>query len=246
MNAPQPSPVRCRSIKGFTLLEMMITLAIFVLLCAAIFGIVSGVLKGSAGLVDNQNRQDQVVALNAYLKNKLADLPAQSFLLSYRRGTGDGLKLNGIVFGGNGGSIAIDATPQPNGLYLLRRGILPMTGSMPAGGGAAVVLPPGLLQDEDATLDWVPLIHDVKSIEWKFQQPTSTLWEEQWSNTANKPNIVEFTIQLAGDLQPTTMDFWIPPIAPVTLTVPTQTGTQTPTSGYQQTPNGTLTPAHGP
>ena len=32
-----------------------------------------------------------------------------------------------------------------------------------------------------------------------------------------KPNLVEFSMQPAGDLQPTTMDFWIPKINPVSV-----------------------------
>jgi len=223
---------------------MMITLAIFVLLCAAIFGIVSGVLQGSGELLDNQNRTDQMVALNAYLKNKLTTLPAQSFLLSYRRGTGDGLNQNGIVFGGAAGLIAIDATPQANGYYQLRRGLVPVNGTMPQIGGMVAVLPDGLLKDEDSSLDWMPLIHDVKHLEWKFQELTSTQWEERWQNSATKPNIVELTIQLAGDLQPTTMDFWIPPIMPATLNIPSALPSLSSTPGSTSGPQPA--PAHGP
>jgi len=225
-------PARFSKARGFTLLEMMITLAIFILLCAAIFGIVSGVLKGSSGLMDNQNRQDQITGLDAYLKNKLTRLPAQSFLMSYRRGTGDGLNQNGIVFGGNGGLVAIDATPQGNGHYVLRRGLVPLNGTIPSTGGIIGILPDGLTTDEDPSLNWIPLIQDVKTIEWKFQEPNDPQWEDSWKNASAKPNLVELTIQLAGDLQPTVMDFWIPPIVPVTLTMSQQSGT---------TQTGTLT-----
>ncbi len=53
---------------------MMITLAIFVLLAAALFGLMTGVLQSTAVLQDNQFRGDQTAALAAYIKNKLTSL----------------------------------------------------------------------------------------------------------------------------------------------------------------------------
>ncbi len=84
---------------GFTLLEMVITLGIFILLATAVFGLMTGVLESTSTLQDNQNHHDQIVALNAYLKNKLTSMPAVGTLVSYQRGTGDGLLQNGIVYG---------------------------------------------------------------------------------------------------------------------------------------------------
>jgi prepilin-type N-terminal cleavage/methylation domain-containing protein len=67
---------------GFTLLEMMITLAIFILLAAAVFGLLSGVLQSTATLQDNQNSKDQSAALNAFLKKRLGEMPVSSSLVS--------------------------------------------------------------------------------------------------------------------------------------------------------------------
>ena len=41
-------------------------------------------------------------------------------MASYRRGDGEGLIQNGIIFGNTNLATAIDAKSQPNSLYLLR------------------------------------------------------------------------------------------------------------------------------
>lgn len=202
------------------------TLAVFILLAAAVFGLMTGVLESTGTLQDNENRKDQTVALTAYLKKKLGEMPVNSTLTSYQRGDGEGLVQNGIVFGTVNLATAIDATEQPNGYYTLREA------SMAAG------LVNGEQQDarqllvqaastNDPSLLWTPLIKDIKTIDWKFLDFNQTIWVELWSSGTN-PNLVEFTMQPAGDLQPTTMDFWLPKISPVQLTVSQQQGGTTP------------------
>jgi len=217
--------------RGFTLLEMMITLAIFILLAAAVFGIMTGVLQGTSSLQDNQNRRDQIAALNAFLKNKLGEMPAASTLSSYQRGDGEGLVQNGIIFGTANQATAIDATTQANGYYALRL----TTFTTEAGPGqpqdARQVLQQAVTTN-DPTLAWTSLIGDIKTLDWKFQGLNSD-WVTIWAGSS-KPNLVEYSMQTAGDLQPTTMDFWIPNIEAASISIAPQvsgmTGTASPPS----------------
>jgi prepilin-type N-terminal cleavage/methylation domain-containing protein len=194
--------------RGFTLLEMMITLAIFILLAAAVFGILTGVLESTSTLQDNQNRSDQVSALNAYLKNKICAMPAAATLVSYQRGQGEGLTQNGIIFGTANLATAFDAKVQDNGYYTLRLTSFATTASQDAPQDARTVLQQSVTND-DPTLVWSILMKDVKTLDWKFLDFNVTQWVELWSSST-KPNLIEFSMQTAGDLQPTTMDFWIP------------------------------------
>jgi len=205
---------------GFTLMEMMITLAIFVMLSAAVFEIITGVLQSASALQDNQNRRDQLVALHDYLNRQWRGLPAKGVLISYRRGDGDGLKQNGVIFGEGQQLTALDAVLQANGYYTLR-----LTAFDPSAAPNVVASPvlifEAALTRADPGLVWTPLIHDVRHVEWKFQILNMTEWEEMWSDQNSKPNLVEFTMEQAGDLRPATMDFWIPRIDPAnTATVP--------------------------
>lgn len=218
MNAAFAPTARQRSPGGFTLLEMMITLAIFILLVAAVFGIMTGVLQSTSTLQDNQNRRDEIAALAALLKKRLGEMPADATLFSYQRGTGEGLLQNGIIFGNQNMATAVDAKLQANGYYILR--IAPFSAAPIQGQpqDSRTLLQQAVTSD-DPTLLWTPLIVDLKTLDWKFEDLNSTLWVDLWNNPA-KPNLVEFSMQPAGDLQPTTMDFWVPKIDRVSLDIP--------------------------
>jgi len=213
MNAPFLQLRRRPGNRGFTLLEMMITLAIFLLLAAAVFGLLTGILQSTSRLADNQNRRDQVAALNAFLKNKLDGMPAGSTIASYQRGDGEGLLQNGIIFGNRNLATAIDAKVQDNGYYALRLTSFATTAGSDQPQDARQVLQQGVTTD-DPTLVWTPLLGDLKTLDWKFEDFNATQWVDLW-NSSNNPNLVEFSLQPAGDLQPTTMDFWIPKIQAV-------------------------------
>jgi len=202
--------------RGFTLMEMMITLAVFILLAAAVFGLMTSVLESTSRLQDNSNHRDEVAALNAFVKKKLGEMPVSSTLLSYQRGDGAGLTQNGIVFGTQNLATAIDAKPQANGYYVLRLAVF-TTG---AGAGQVQDARQALQQavtSDDSTVAWTPLIGDLKTLDWKFLDFNATVWVDLWSSSA-KPNLVEFSMQPAGDSQPTTMDFWLPKIEAVSVT----------------------------
>jgi type II secretory pathway pseudopilin PulG len=205
----------CRPHFGaFTLVEMVVTLSVFILLSAAIFGIITGVLRSASSLQENQNRGDQGMALNAFLRSKLGGLPAQSVMISYRRGDGEGLDQNGIIFGTSGLLTAIDAKIQPNGLYSLRVA----TFSPGPANSDPVDLFEGLVTSNDSSLAWTGLIRDLKHIDWKFEDSYGDPWADLWTAVNGKPTLVEFSMQIAGDVRPSVMDFWIPPlVAPTTL-----------------------------
>jgi prepilin-type N-terminal cleavage/methylation domain-containing protein len=227
--------------RGFTLLEMVIALSIMLLLFAAAFEIMTGVFQSSSTLQDNQNHRDEIVALGAYLKNKLGGMSVQSVFISYRRGDGEGLVQNGIVLGDADMATAIDAKVQPNGFYTLRLvtvsfdSLLKEYATFTA---KPAINTAGMTQDQqtnlvastltqlvtqdDPSLQWVPLIRDVQHLDWTFQEYNVTKWDIYWPGPG-KPNLVQLTLQLAGDLRPDTMDVWIPSLVPVSLAAPQTT-----------------------
>jgi prepilin-type N-terminal cleavage/methylation domain-containing protein len=229
------SSVRRKKNAGFTLLEVVITMIIFVLLCAAVFGLMSGVLQSASSLQDNQNHRDQLERLNAFLEKKLKGLPAQSAVISYQRGQGEGLTQSGIILGHDVNLIAIDAKIQANGYYTLRLATFD-----PATMPKNIAVSPTLLFEtnviQDTTISWTPLIRDITQLSWKFQNINATEWLDLWSDPSNPPNIVEFSIHQAGDLQTSTMDFWLPRMVAIRSIVATQTGARTPSEGGAATP----------
>lgn len=200
---------------GFTLVEMIITMAIFILLSASVFGIVTGVLQTTSALQDNQTRKDQAVALTAFLQRKLGRLAAPDKLTSYQRGTGDGLVQNGIVFGNDDVVTVLDAKVQNNGYYTFRLAVLHGT----TGNEDLLSKMTILVTQDDPSLAWTTLMRDVQHIDWQFQDLNQPQWLDIWQNSAVRPVLVELSFQQAGDLQKVTTDFWIPRIDPVPLPV---------------------------
>jgi prepilin-type N-terminal cleavage/methylation domain-containing protein len=227
---------------GFTLLEMMITLTVFLILAAAVFGLLTGTLQSAATLQDNQGRSDQLSSLYAFIKTKLTQMPARSTISSYLRGDGDGLVQNGIIFGNTNLATAIDAKIQPNGYYILRLTSFASSASADQSQDARQSLATSVTTD-DPTLSWTLLISDVKTLDWKFQDVNLAQWLDTWSSNTT-PNLVEFTLQGAGDLQPTTMDFWVPKINPISVRIQANSTSGTTGGGGTSTnrPPGTPEP----
>jgi prepilin-type N-terminal cleavage/methylation domain-containing protein len=214
-----PSSFPCR--RGFTLLEMMITVSVFLILSIMIFDLTSGVLRSASALQDNQGRSDQVSALYGFIEKKLTTMPARSTVASYSRGDGEGLIQNGIIFGNTNLATAIDAKSQPNSLYLLRVTSYATDASADEPQDARTVLMQAVTTD-DPTLVWTPLIKDVKTLDWKFQDAALVQWDDTWTSN-NTPNLIEFTLQAPGNTQSTTMDFWVPKINAVSVHIQSNT-----------------------
>jgi type II secretory pathway pseudopilin PulG len=212
---------------GFTLLEMVITLAIFILLSAAVFGIITGVLRSASVLQDNQNRRDQLMALNDYLSQQLKNLPANGVLLSYRRGDGEGLNQNGIIFGQGQRLTALDGTKQANGYYTVRVATFDPS-RLPKFSVSPAMVFETEVGSNDSDVAWTSLIHDVQQVDWKFQILNATDWLEMWSDSSNKPALIEFTLEQAGDAQPSVMDFWLPHLEPISIPLVAPTSTPPP------------------
>lgn len=223
----RPFPCTRRPKSGFTLIEMMITLMIFVLLCGAVFALMTSMLQSASILQDNSDRRDQVTALNDYLKTQLETMTSHSTLFSYIRGNGDGLNQTGIIFGTTASAMAFDAQSQPNSLYTLRVTTYYSDPTQLNAQDARSVLQQ-LASSDDPSLSWTNLVSDIKTLDWKFQDPNGTDWLEQWT-AANNPNVIEFSLQPGGDTLPTTMDFWIPKLDTINIRVaaPPATGTGT-------------------
>ena len=213
--------------QGFTLIEMMMALAVFALLMAAVFGLMLSVLEGTSTLQDNQDRRDVVDSLDAYMKKQFSDMPALGTLNSYQRGDGEGLKQNGIIYGTQAQATAIDAKSQPNGYYVLRLTTFtasPVQGQTP---DSRAILT-SMVTEDDPTLVWTPLVTDIKTLSWRFEDVNATQWADVWVGTG-KPTFIEFSMDLAGDLQPVTMDYWLPKVDPLTINIaPTQSATTAP------------------
>ena len=202
-------PFRCRA-GGFTLMEMMITMAIFILLVAAVFALMTGVLQSTSTLQDTQNRREETTALYAFLKQKLTTLPAHYTVVSYQRGDGEGLTQNGVLYGNANQASVVDAKVQDNGYYTIRFATYAIDTAETTSADARQIMQQ-LVTTDDPSLVWRKLVTDIKTLDWKFQDFNDPNWVEIWTSST-EPNLIEFTMQPAAETQLVTMDFWLPAI----------------------------------
>lgn len=208
-----------KSRSGFTLIEMIITLCVFILLAGAIFSIFGATLQGATTLQDDQTRSDQTEALGAWLRESFLSLPAEGMLISYHRES-DAFHVSGVIWDAGDQLRALDLQQEANGNYLLRLAVGPETlaGTGPDIAGqtgtasytAALVKFRTAVFNDDASLPWRILVRELKSADWRFRAANSVTWMD--SSSAGKPLLAEFTFQPAGSDQPIVDDFWIPPV----------------------------------
>ena len=199
---------------GFTLIEMIITLSVFLLLASAIFSIFGATLQSADTLQDDQNREDQSEALGAWLRQSLLALPAEGTLVSYHRNDRP-FRVSGIIWGTGADLRALDLQAQANGHYLLRFATANVddTATGPtetAGYTPALTKFQTQVFDDDPALSWRVLVRDLQSADWRFRVVNATDWTD--IATSGKPLLVELTFQPAGAGSAIVDDFWIPPV----------------------------------
>ncbi len=209
---------------GFTLIEMLITLSVFLLLAGAIFSIFGATLQGATTLQDDQNRSDQADALGAWLKQSFLDLPASGVLVSYHR-EGRPFHVSGVIWGAGDQLRALDLQEQANGNYQLRYSTAPPSQEIEMAGetgttaySAALIKFQTQVVADDPALGWRVLVRDLKSADWRFRGPNDLDWVDLASG--GKPLAAQLTVQLAGKPDVLVDDFWIPPTQPVGLGTP--------------------------
>ena len=190
---------------GFTLLEVMLAVAILSLTSLAIFRFVQSNLRAVAYSVEDTEQQIAVERLVALLQEEFLNLPAlgQSTLL------GENLRLGGVDFdsvewrsrGGAGlmttaasGEYRVKLKVQPveksSGKYEIglwrRPALLDTEGGLVAGGS-----------DNDAT--WVPLFRDVKALRLRYWDQRLGQTIDNWRDPAVRPAFVIMSITREGE-----------------------------------------------
>ena len=201
--------------RGFTLIEMMITLGVFLLLAGAVFQIFGATLTGAGELQDNQSREDKTEAFGAWLKHQFLALPAAGLVASYHR-DGSLLRTTCLVWGPSGDLQALDLHTQPDGRYTLRLAQCPPSDT-------EADLPAAVRSDafarqvmaDDPALEWRPLLRDLTSGSWRFRSGGAHVWQD----TANgdRESVIEFDFKAAGAAVDVTEDCWVPPVQPARL-----------------------------
>lgn len=197
--------------RAFTLLEVVLSMAILALLAGALYAMVGASVRGTSELEARENRVQQI---NGYL-----GLCRKIFRTMPGRGT---LELRVTRQGEN-------YTPElifRNAPGLFQWGnednvyISTILGVRSQVGGLVNV---SILQDKEDEIDsylnggtakrpWLVLLPDLRKVEWEFYDPRTLVWMKEWKEGGVRPTFAELT--LTSEQGTGKYVFWIPPIAP--------------------------------
>lgn len=215
-----------RSSRGFTLFEMVVVVAIFVLLAGGIYATVNAAVRASATLSEENLQVQRLNAFVALVRRTFHNLPATAqFSGGVRAEGGDGFPE--IVLRDAPGVFAWGIGGPSSGTVLL-------TARPRLGGGRemALLLLPGSLGEMERrdALErgaWLRLLPDLRSVQWRFYDETQQDWVEEWLE-GNRPPLVELNLQLLGEDVPRKYVFWLPPVKELAAPDPAQETPATP------------------
>ena len=207
-----------RTTRGFTLFEMVVVLAIFVLLAGGIYATVNAAVRATATLTEENLQIQRLNAFVSLVRRTFHNLPANARLAGgVRAEGGDGFPeitlrdAPGVFAWGMGGPSAgtalLTARPRLGGGRELSLMLLP--GSL------------GEMERRDALERgaWLRLLPDLREVKWRFYNAEQQEWLEEWLE-GERPPLVELNLQLLGEEVPRQFIFWLPPVKEMALTEP--------------------------
>lgn len=198
-----------KSRRGFTLVEILVSIAIFALLVGGIFTAVQAAFTTSNVVVETQLQTERFTAFQQFLRRLFVSLPANAAMeLRIRQsvGRGDVIELlmwpmpEHMRFGSiEGDGLALSAVPDGRGRFSFSISYFRTSD------------PPEVRDTALANANWLPLLPDVARARWRFADARNPILSETWTQSSGRPGLAELELEM-GDGTEATFDFWIPPL----------------------------------
>ncbi|MES2594971.1 MAG: prepilin-type N-terminal cleavage/methylation domain-containing protein [Verrucomicrobiota bacterium] len=200
---------------GFTLLEMIVALSMFVLLIGGVYSIAQSTLELTDSISLAQDRSMIRQNFIEFLRRSFRTLPAEAEVrLAVKQKGGSYVPTMNIVNGGSsftpGLSLAPDtsvdvyAEERPGGYLRVMLRVLDARQTQSVRSNQPV-----RYTTDQITL---PLLDNVSRFEWKFFDSATNRWENNWKQ-ARRPILAEMNLQLDDGFQSRSV-FWLPPVVP--------------------------------
>ena len=201
--------------RGFTLFEMVVVVAIFVLLAGGIYATVNAAVRATATLTEENLQIQRLNAFVALVRRTFHNLPANArFSGGVRSDAGDGFPeitfrdAPGVFAWGMGGPSAATA-------------LLAARPRLGGGRELSLMLLPGSLSEMERrdALErgvWLRLLPDLREVKWRFYSEEQQDWLDEWLE-GERPPLVELNLQLLGEEVPRRFIFWLPPVKEIAL-----------------------------
>jgi prepilin-type N-terminal cleavage/methylation domain-containing protein len=207
-----------KNARAFTLFEMVVVIAIFVLLAGGIYATVNAAVRATATLSEENLQIQRLNAFVSLLRRTFHNLPANAvFSGGVRSQDGDGFAE--IVLRDAPGVFAWGLGGPSSGTALL-------SARPRLGGGREIslMLMPGSLGEMERRevlrdVKWLRLLPDLREVQWRFYENGQRKWVDQWA-LPERPSLVELSMVLLGEESPRKFVFWLPPVTEVNLAAP--------------------------
>jgi|GEM_PF-2176878 len=179
--------------KGFTLFEVIVAMGILVAITGAVI-MTLRVTTQTAVLTARNRDHDQVTyALIELLRTTFRTLPAKArFQAQY-----DKMSVTGprwvLTFENCPEIFAFGATPWDNSQTILQN-----TRTMDHPWNLELIRVPLALPPGESPVPLV-LLRDLQKITWKFFDPRSNVWQDDWHDASFRPSVVALTLQRVDD-----------------------------------------------
>ncbi len=196
---------------GFLLIEVVLAMSILVLAVVGVYKIMQAALETTSEVRRAHLRDQEVNGVVNLLRKTLRSLPGDASVTT--RASQEAVTLELVVdkspsafaLGPQSfhfGSQVLSVRQQVGGLLNLTLLFEPELGAL----GEPVVtkdpLPPPL-----------PLISDLRGVEWRFYDERTARWVEQWNEPSVRPRLIQFTMGVAGRPLPVVAVFEVPPVS---------------------------------
>jgi prepilin-type N-terminal cleavage/methylation domain-containing protein len=199
-----------KNARAFTLFEMVVVIAIFVLLAGGIYATVNAAVRATATLSEENLQIQRLNAFVSLLRRTFHNLPANAvFSGGVRSQDGDGFAeivlrdAPGVFAWGLGGpssgTALLSARPRLGGGREISLMLLP--GSL------------GEMERREALQDgkWLRLLPDLREVQWRFYDEAQQDYVDEWPEGA-RPPLIELNLTLLGEEVPRKFVFWLPPV----------------------------------
>lgn len=194
--------------RGFTLLEVVLSMGILALLAASVYAIASSSITASRTAMEQQLTLRRLDAFLRLTRGALLNLPGQATVsLEMARGRGGDpeprLTLGNVqgVFGLpslGGGSLVLAAKPRADGTRTITMLRVPARATDRE--LEAALAAPG-----------IPLLPKVRKPRWSFFADDN--WKEEWPAGSPRPGMVRLQFEIDGMPDPVEAIFYIPPVS---------------------------------
>ena len=204
-------PVNVRKAGGFTLFEMIVVVAIFVLLAGGIYATVNAAVRASATLSEENLSSQRMNAFLSLLRRTFHNLPSTALVSGGVRADG-GRNIPEIVLREAPGVFSWGTAGGATSMALI-------SARPRLGGGKEISLLSlsSALEGNDlrAAIDrgqWLRLLPDLRDVRWRFYNDSTQEWVEEWEEGMERPKLLELSFELLGEEIPRTYVFWLPPV----------------------------------